>query len=652
MTVLSVPVFAGGVVLAGAPDVQQTSELAACSGYDIGPRGQLILTSDLTDFALTTGGAGGANNLDPLYGIEASAHPSAPLLVFVGDTEGDTLIGTLFSDGSGDNGHTLGASVASGWIATFAEFPMVLGGKQVRVILVNIGARSFNDPSTGYGLWVVAYNPSIPSYSILNIANYDALGTGPNGEFPGGTNALQLKPRGVVVYNSHAFLWGSLIGDVPPSLALTVVDAPNVLMFSNIGNPLKYGNDPDAQGIEDGTTAESDRIFEQSDNIVIGGGGEAIRCCYVYRGKLWVGTNRDLHYIEGFGRESFQTNGTIKIAGARNTIGPGAMIEGPDELLYGVSSEGLWQTNGGEVTPLGDVLINFEQKSPGWWDLIWSDASRTLADYPGRTNQDLVWMSVDRDMKQVIVWIPFCSIENGYGFGNDTVAIKFHTQTGGFTQQQFPGKILTAGAQLMREAITPAANFVAVPSDGANNVKRYRYKPTQTTAPALPATMPDVTFGEYSPFGPNGVGVLAKQYLTIAWAAGALPLSWALTQVVDGQTMDTVNLTIAAAAPGTPENGDLWLDTSGTDPNLGNGTAGTLVVANPADYIIRRWIAAWNKWVQVPGGGQQGTRATIPIEFSPRRGSRFKVRMLATTITGRFQIENFSDKPAEVREAA
>jgi hypothetical protein len=378
-----------------------------------------------------------------------------------------------------------------------------------------------------------------------------------------------------------------------------------------------------------------------------------MRAGYVWAGRLWIGTNKALHYVEGYGRESFLTNGAIPIRRSRNVIGPHALIEGPDALLYGVSDQGLWQFDGGEVQPIGDRLRDFDDHSNGWWDLIWTDTSRTLLAYPGQSNADLVWMLAIPELNQVWIVIPYCSIANGYGFGADTVVIKYHTKTGGFTRQKFAGTILTHGAITEREQTVKRQIFAASPGL-AQNVQRYAWKATQTSSPAMPSSLPDVTFGEYAPFGPDGVGVFRKRYLTLAWASAAstLGLVFSLTPTADGETLTAVKLTISASTPGTPANGDLWLDTSGTDTNIGNGTAGSIVPANAADFLLKRFVTTWNKWVQVPGAGQQGRRVTLPIAFDYARGTRFTVRCQCAAADRRFQIENFSEKPAIVREGA
>lgn len=259
-------------------------------------------------------------------------------------------------------------------------------------------------------------------------------------------------------------------------------------------------------------------------------------------------------------------------------------------------------------------------------------------------------MLSDPELGQVLIGIPYCDAAAGYGYGTDTVVLKYHVNTGGYTRQVFTGKILLTAAMFRREHTAIAQQFVGGESLGTN-VSRHRYKATAAASPALPSPLPDITFGEYAPFGPDGVGVLRKRYLTLAWKSGALPLVFSLTPTVDGQAFATVKLSLQATAPVGPTNGDYWLDTSGTDTNIGNGTAGAIVPANAADFIFKEWVATWNKWVAVAGGGQQGTRVSLPIAFTAVRGTRFKVRCQCTAAAARFQIEGFGEKPAIVREA-
>jgi hypothetical protein len=103
--------------------------------------------------------------------------------------------------------------------------------------------------------------------------------------------------------------------------------------------------------------------------------------------------------------------------------------------------------------------------------------------------------------------------------------------------------------------------------------------------------------------------------------------------IVDQQQLASISLTIAAVAPVGPADGDLWLDTSGTDANLGNAGSGSLIAATN-DYVLKRWRASAAAWQLVPGAGQKGTRATLPIAITPTRGSRFKVTVACTSAAG------------------
>lgn len=649
MTVLNVPNFSGGVVKEGSPDTQRADELTECRSYDISARGQLVAASDLSTFANPTAGTT-TDQITPIFGMTTLAAPQRPLLAMLG-LIGDTIrYGTILPDGTSDQGGSLTlpatfpSLLASGFIATFAAFPYIdRDNARQYVLLMNIGARSFQNPLDSPGLFVLLYDPIGIVYTAGRIGFWDALGTGNLGEYPGGNLAIQLSPRGVVAYNNHAFVWGFDSRD-----ALSY-DGPNRLMFSNIGNPLKWGRDPQEQAILDGDP-ETNRSFEDSDAIDLGGSGCAIRACVVWAGKLWIGTNVGLYYIEGFGRESFKTNGSLPMATSRNVIGPHAMIEGPDRLLYGVSDEGLWRTNGGTVDALGDKLRDFEGFSNGWWDLITTDPLRTLLSYPGRTNQDLVWMLTDDVRKQVWTVIPHCDATLGYGFGNDTVIIKYHTQTGGFTRQVFLNRLLTAGTVLKREAMAEEQIYVADSADAVSNLKRYRYKATPASSPILPTDKPSVTLGPYAPFGSNGTGVMRHKYLTIAWRDGALPLVFTLTLTVDGKAQTPITLTIGPSEPFPRVDGDRWVDTSGTDANIGNATAGIIIPADAGRYLVKRYKPSWSKWVTIPSGGQHGTRVSIPIGFPPSRGTRFTVLIENTSATDRWQLESFGDRPALIRE--
>lgn len=625
--------FGGGVALLGSADTERTDELLECDSYDIGERGQLVVASDLSNFADILDALG--QRVFPIYGIALSGTPQTRQALVIG----------LGDDGTGLHPQALlalvidlatlvvtripiaAAGIANGFVITAASFPFVdRTGTQQKPLVVCIGGREGK----------VTKQIPLKVYSgTAELVGPDWLGTGAGqfNEATAGTKAKSLYPRGVGAYNNHLMLWGFDSKDP------TAGDGANRLMFSNVGNPLKIGNDPLTAG---------DRDFADTDAINIGGAGEIIRAALSWQGKYWIATNRELHYLAGFGRESFLTNGTVGIRKSRNVCGPKCLIEGPDGLLYGVSTEGLWGFDGGAVEPLYRRLVDFRGKSFGWWDLIWQDSARGDV-YPGTTNQDLVWMLSDPESMQVWVVIPFCDAAAGYGFGGDTVVIKYHTQSGGFTRQVFTGKILTDGFMLRREALAPGRRYIVHSQQASNQIKVYRAKADASVSPILPTALPAVTFGEYAPFGPDDAGVTRRIHLTVSWdAAASLPIVLTLTPTIDGEALAAVALSIQNAAPGAPANGDLWLDTSGTDTSIGNATAGALIPAS-ADYLLKRWVASWAKWVPVPlGGGEKGTRVTMPIAFEGKPSDRIKVRVQTVAAAGRYQIEGLGLEPLGV----
>lgn len=644
-----IPGFGGGVVKSASAEAMQTNELQQADGADIGDREQLISAAVAAAYT-NLKDAGGVNNLAPLFGLWAGlwAQDVQCLLVGKGKDGGavDRYIVFRFQPDGEPNpvnfasAHVLGApaavNVLNGAIATFASFPYVLNAFQIRPVVICIAARSPEDPRHGCELLVLQFIGA-GVYSLRLASYFDSLGTGAGGEFVAGTKSKKLYPRGVCAYNNHIFCWGFENSET------TSGDSPARLMFSNLGNPLKWGNDDIlAPGV--------DRDFSDTDAINIGEGGEQITGCLAANGKLWIGTNRGLHYLSGYGRDTFKTDGTTGIAKALDVVGPNGLCEGPDGDLYGCSTRGLWKYDG-QVQHIGGRLIDPKKHSNGYWDLIWSDVTRGDG-WPGRTNADLVWMMTDREHWQVWVVIPFCNATTGAGYGTDTVVIKYSVLTGGFTRQVFVGVAFTAGMRIPRTSLTPETILLAnAPSaGGGTSMYRYRYRSTPT---AIPASAPmTLTFGEYAPFGPNGRGVNRVCYFTVEWEDGAaLPIVAALNMYIDQGLVDTMTLTIGGAVPpAAPADGDVWLDVTGTDFSIGNLSAGVLIPAT-SDYILFRWKASWGKWVRVPRAqGMKGTRATIPIAYNAAPGTRVKITA-AFTSAGRVTIESLGIGPQLLRTA-
>jgi hypothetical protein len=620
MAQLVIPTFGGGVVLAGSTDAKKTDELAACDAFDLGDRGQITAASDLsgTETGLTANyGAAGSNGDWPLLVVGASG----------GTLKANAFTATLVSYLFPYDFEGTPAVPTSGLIVTSAGFPYVASASTLsNPVFINLGARSNNAPNVAAGLyvWTGNYPPPAGSEQPVVVSRFDALGTGnvatSSASFAGGTNGKQLYFRGIAAYNNHLFGYGFDNAD-------TNKEGRNRLMFSNTGNPYKWGND--------NLGAAGDRAFTDSDAITIGAAGDRITCAYAWSGKLWIATDRELHWLAGYGRESFITDGS-NVQARENVIGPNAMREGPDGLLYGVGSRGLWAFDGGTPELVGRALVNFAGKSPGWWDLIWTDSTRA-AGYPGTTNQDLVWMVSVRERQQVWVVIPYCNATLGYGVGADTVVIKYHTQTGGFTRQVFASQTLTAGMVIPRSASASESAVIV----GHGLVRQYGARTTLASVPVLPTTLPSATFGPYAPYGPHGTGVHRVVYTTLAWeAASSLPLVFTVTPSVDDQTLSAIKVSIQSTTPATPADGDYWLDTSGTD-------TGTV-----ADYAWKTYSASRTSWVTLPHGGQKGTRATLRLAHTATRGARVSYAFTTTTATGRFQIESLGLQPAAGREGA
>jgi hypothetical protein len=125
-------------------------------------------------------------------------------------------------------------------------------------------------------------------------------------------------------------------------------------------------------------------------------------------------------------------------------------------------------------------------------------------------------------------------------------------------------------------------------------------------------------------------------------------LQFLITPYVDGQALPSFRLYIDAAAPAAPADGDVWLDTSGADTSLGNATAGTLVAAQ-ADYLVK--IRNNAGWKYHGTGGQKGQRATIPLPFTHRRGTRMSLSIVCEEADRRYQLEGWGWKPMPVTSA-
>jgi len=138
--------FGGGVALLGSADVQRTDELQICDSYDIGERGQLIVASDISNFAASVFGIGGSA-ATKLYGIVAAGTAQDRYLLIVGEALNNLAINVLYVWRYNLPALTIatlvaGAPRAQGAIVTFASFPFVDRlGVQQRPTLMCIAPR-------------------------------------------------------------------------------------------------------------------------------------------------------------------------------------------------------------------------------------------------------------------------------------------------------------------------------------------------------------------------------------------------------------------------------------------------------------------------------------------------------------------------------
>lgn len=637
---LIVPGFSGGVVLNASSDSQAVDELLEADGCDIGPRAQLV-SAGQTSVYTNQVDINASVTLKPVFGMTSGQWLQATQVLFVAAGDLGLKYYVVIFDPSTEGAvistatrfRLAGATVPPyGSLVTFASFPYAdPTGVQVRPLLINMGSRGTDEPNASEGTRVM-----LLPLAISRLSNYDFLGTGVDGEFPGGTNSVQPHFRGIAAYNNHVFGWGW------DNNVATTGDGPNRLMFSNVGNPLKWGND-------NISPVGTDRAFADTDAINIGGAGESITGCLGSQGKLWIGTNRGLHYLQGYGRESFITDGTTGVAKSLDVVGPHALFEGPDGMLYGCSTRGLWVYDG-KVEHIYRKLVNPNRKSPGFWDLIWYDASRDPG-YPGKTNQDLVWMMSDPETQQIWTVIPFCNATTGYGPGLDTVIVKFHVESEGFTRQVILGLCLTHGVHVKRSGNNPDTTLAGDSHPSSTNaIYKYAARASENSSPT--SSPMALTFGEYAPFGSDGIGICRVLYVTLSWENnGVLPITATLTPSVDQQSLTPVILKISATEPVAPADGTLWLSISNGDTNIGNATAGSMIPASN-DHLLKCWIASWGKWKMVArADGSQGTRATIPIAITPTKGTRVKMRCQIAG-GGRISIESLGLSPSTIRSAA
>jgi hypothetical protein len=635
VTLLPVRAFSGGVTLEGSPDVKRGAELEACDEFDIGPRGGLVVASAAEAWLTFLAYVDMATRYAELRKVSACRedHTGGTMVAagFIGNGV-YTAAADLFDRGAGAPSTVPAVNRAifegppgfgsTNFIVTIVTMPFyrtdTIGGvpyESYHQTFICFGAKEGTLATLAPGLGRIGYydKAGVATFAISQMMNYDALGTGPMSlEFPGGALAQNLKFRGI-------FRYGPLLcGYGMPSTANPNLNGDNRLMFSSPTNPFKWGRDDQSGGA-------GNRIFRDIDAVIIGGVGEVIRAGVEWGGRAWIGTNVELHWLSGYGVDSFVTDGTRSQA-KQNVLGAHCLIEGPDHLLHGCGSKGHWIFDGSDFTLSGLTLVDFEGRSPGYWDLITG------------TNESDVWLMRDDVQQQVWIAIPACDAVAGHGDGSDTVIIKYHCLTGGYTRQVFLGAVYRSGCYVGREGVLPEVRALAHANYPSCDMHRYGHKATSTDTRLMSTGTPLLGVTRVLA-GPEGSGLLTRGYLTLGWSATALPIVLSVALSADGEAADVVRLTVGAVAPVAPADGDLWVDTSGTDANIGTAVAGALIPAS-ADYVVKAW--GWGKWTHLVGGSQKGGRATIPVPFKPTNATRATVTVTQVSAAQRYQVEAFA----------
>jgi len=572
-TIAHIPGWPAGVVQEGSADTQRTDELRSCDGYDIGPRGAIIASRDTSDYVSLVDLQGSPAAWTGLHKLKSVSGGNFTSELAVGEgKDAGAVLRYLLAQFVREN--TSAAAITSfgalsvrseGVVVTVAEFPgayaVTNAAETINVFLVNIGARENFAPNVAPGLYVAYVVPASTTILLAPISSFDALGTGSrSADKSGGTKASQLYFRGITAYNTFAIGWGF------DTRGGSGKDGPSRLMFSNIANPLKWGND-------DQGAATTDRFYTDSDAIFIGDGGEIIRGGLTWRKRFWIGTDKQMHYLAGFGRNSFLTDGSNPIAKAENIVGPNAMVEGPDGLLYGVGELGMWAFDEGSFERHHKRLRNFSGTSIGYWDLIWTNPLNADT-YPGKTNADLVWMVADWELDQVVVGIPWCNATSGRGYGTDTVLIKFNVRTSGFSRQAFLGRTYTAGDYLRRQRQYREARFLGTATAAKVSVQKFG---DALVTGSIATPLPKFGIGPHALYGPDGDGVYRKLFATLEWEASNGGLgSWTIRVSAADQAWKSVavspagmHVAVSESGAATPASDDFALTLNGTPDAAG-----------------------------------------------------------------------------------
>ena len=291
--------FGGGAVVQGSADTRRIDEVLVADSVDIGPRGALIATSDLSDYTVLDDVAAAPAPWSKIHALLA-AMPGYSQVSVLAIGEGAARSFRRLAVWRGVPAHAGAARRRSEPARWRADHPAHArrrragagdaesgGGDRLRPVVagrvvdperadqhlarVHVGAREGTAPKTRTWrsrLYVVEEVVGSGTLVIQPIGDFNALGTGPlgdgvllpDGSFDIGDKSQQLFFRGIIAYNNFVFGWGF------DSLDTANADGPARMMFCNLGLPLKWGNDNLTTGTPP-VPVTGNRLFTDSDAI-------------------------------------------------------------------------------------------------------------------------------------------------------------------------------------------------------------------------------------------------------------------------------------------------------------------------------------------------------------------------------------------------
>jgi hypothetical protein len=195
--------------------------------------------------------------------------------------------------------------------------------------------------------------------------------------------------------------------------------------------------------------------------------------------------------LAGYGRDSFITDGANPIAKSRERDRP---ARARSRARTSCSMASAIRGSGRSTAPASSAtqaLRDFAGHSLGWWDLIWTDRTRGRR-VPGEDERDLVWMTVDWDLEQVIVGIPWCS-RRGLRLRHRHGAREVPHADGRLHAAGVRGRAVHGRRLRAARGAVQRGKFMGTATAGQATVKRYGYQRRPTPRrPCPPCSRRDV----------------------------------------------------------------------------------------------------------------------------------------------------------------